>query len=42
MRAFATLLDRIQLTGARNAKLRLVRDYLSRARIPSAAGRWRR
>ena len=29
MRAFATLLDRVQLTGSRNAKLRLVRDYLN-------------
>ena len=29
MRAFAILLDRVQLTGSRNAKLRLVRDYLN-------------
>jgi DNA ligase-1 len=29
MRAFATLLDRLSLTGSRNAKLRLVRDYLA-------------
>ena len=29
MRAFAILLDRLQLTGSRNAKLRLVRDYLN-------------
>jgi DNA ligase 1 len=28
MRAFATLLDRLSLTGSRNAKLTLVRDYL--------------
>ena len=28
MRAFADLLDRLSLTGSRNAKLRLVRDYL--------------
>ncbi len=28
MRAFATLLDRLSLTGSRNAKLILVRDYL--------------
>ena len=34
MRAFATLLDRIQLTGARNTKLRLVRDYLKTAPDP--------
>ena len=29
MRAFATLLDRLSLTPSRNAKLRLVRDYLA-------------
>ena len=29
MRAFATLLDRLSLTASRNAKLRLVRDYLA-------------
>ncbi len=29
MRAFATLLDRLSLTSSRNAKLRLVRDYLA-------------
>ena len=29
MRAFATLLDRVQLAQGRNAKLRLVRDYLA-------------
>ncbi len=34
MRAFATLLDRIQLTNARNTKLRLVRDYLKTAPDP--------
>ncbi len=34
MRAFATLLDRVQLTGSRNAKLRLVRDYLNTAPDP--------
>ena len=28
MRAFAELLDRLSLTGSRNAKLVLVRDYL--------------
>src|SRR3954470_15040083 len=28
MRAFAELLDRLSLTGSRNAKLTLVRDYL--------------
>ena len=28
MRAFAELLDRLSLTGSRNAKLRLVRDFL--------------
>jgi DNA ligase-1 len=34
MRAFAHLLDRLSLTGSRNAKLRLVRDYLSAAPDP--------
>jgi DNA ligase-1 len=29
MRAFANLLDRLSLTSSRNAKLRLVRDYLA-------------
>ena len=29
MRAFAELLDRLSLTGSRNAKLTLVRDYLA-------------
>ena len=29
MRAFAALLDRLSLTASRNAKLRLVRDYLA-------------
>ena len=29
MRAFAELLDRLSLTASRNAKLTLVRDYLS-------------
>ena len=30
MRAFAELLDRLSLTGSRNAKLVLLRDYLNR------------
>ena len=34
MRAFAALLDRLSLTGSRNAKLRLVRDYLAAAHDP--------
>ncbi len=34
MRAFATLLDRVQLAQSRNAKLRLVRDYLRAAPDP--------
>ena len=34
MRAFAILLDRVQLTGSRNAKLRLVRDYLNETPDP--------
>jgi DNA ligase-1 len=34
MRAFAALLDRLSLTGSRNAKLRLVRDYLAAAPDP--------
>ena len=34
MRAFAHLLDRLSLTGSRNAKLRLVRDYLAAAPDP--------
>ena len=34
MRAFATLLDRVQLAQSRNAKLRLVRDYLAAAPDP--------
>ena len=29
MRAFAQLLDRLSLTNSRNAKIRLVRDYLT-------------
>jgi DNA ligase-1 len=34
MRAFAQLLDRLSLTGSRNAKLRLVTDYLRTAPDP--------
>ncbi len=34
MHAFAHLLDRLSLTGSRNAKLRLVRDYLAAAPDP--------
>ena len=34
MRAFANLLDRVQLAQSRNAKLRLVRDYLRAAPDP--------
>ena len=34
MRAFAQLLDRVQLAQSRNAKLRLVRDYLHKAPDP--------
>ena len=34
MRAYAALLDRLSLTPARNAKLRLVRDYLKAAPDP--------
>ncbi len=34
MRAFAHLLDRLSLTSSRNAKLRLVRDYLGAAPDP--------
>ncbi|MES3030140.1 MAG: cisplatin damage response ATP-dependent DNA ligase [Pseudomonadota bacterium] len=34
MRAFAELLDRLSLTGSRNAKLTLVRDYLAGAPDP--------
>src|SRR5579875_2712280 len=34
MRAFAHLLDRLSLTSSRNAKLRLVRDYLVAAPAP--------
>ena len=34
MRAFAELLDRLSLTGSRNAKLTLVRDYLAQAPDP--------
>ena len=34
MRAFAHLLDRVQLAQSRNAKLRLVRDYLQAAPDP--------
>ena len=34
MRAFAQLLDRVQLAQSRNAKLRLVRDYLAKAPDP--------
>ncbi len=34
MRAFAHLLDRVQLAQSRNAKLRLVRDYLQTAPDP--------
>ena len=34
MRAFAQLLDRVQLAQSRNAKLRLVRDYLHTAPDP--------
>ena len=34
MRAFAQLLDRVQLAQSRNAKLRLVRDYLHAAPDP--------
>ena len=34
MRAFAHLLDRLSLTGSRNAKLALVRDYLAAAPDP--------
>jgi DNA ligase-1 len=34
MRAFAELLDRLSLTGSRNAKLTLVRDYLAQTPDP--------
>lgn len=34
MRAFADLLDRLSLTGSRNAKLTLVRDYLRQTADP--------
>src|SRR5580765_956393 len=34
MRAFAELLDRLSLTGSRNAKLTLVRDYLKETPDP--------
>ena len=34
MQAFAALLDRVQLSGSRNAKLRLVRDFLRDAPDP--------
>lgn len=34
MRAFAALLDRLSLTGSRNAKLRLIRDHLAETPDP--------
>ena len=42
MRAFADLLDRLIYTRSRNAKLKLIGDYLAPRPIPIAAGRWRR
>ena len=43
MRDFAKLLDGLVYTRSRNAKLKLIADYLRAARpIPIAAGRWRR
>ena len=42
MHAFAALLDSLIYTRGRNAKLKLVADYLLPRQTPIAAGRWRR